>query len=277
MRRFYDELARLLTEHSALVVATLVKVAGSSPRNQGAKMVVLPDGAIVGTLGGGGLEAQVVNDALECLAHRTSALKAYTLSEDALQMKCGGAVEVYLEPICPPDRLVVFGGGHVGKAIARQAPSVGFSVTVVDDREEHLSPGEYPAGTQLARTDSAFLEGFEPPGPCDFVVVVTRQADMDADLAGRHAGLCAYVGVMGSLKKREFIRKRLTEAGLPNERFAHMRCPMGLDIGSDTPEEIAVSVVAEMIAVRAQKRFHRRDAETQRKEGICENKKTEEK
>lgn len=264
MRRFYDELAQLLAVHPALVVATLVKVAGSSPRDEGAKMVVLADGGLVGTLGGGSLEAHVAADALACLARRTPELKEYALSEDALQMKCGGKVEVYLEPLFPPERLVLFGGGHVGKAIARLAPRLGFSVTVVDDREEHLRPGEYPAGVQTVRCDAHFRTGFVAPTAEDFVVVVTRQADLDADLAGLYAGRCTYVGVMGSLKKREFIRRRLMDAGLSQERFDAIRCPMGLDIGSDTPDEIAVSVLAEMVSVRAKRRSHHGDTEARR-------------
>ncbi len=254
MRRFYEELAELLREHSLLVVATIVKVTGSSPRDAGAKMIVLPSGDVVGTLGGGSLEAQVTKDALECLAQRRPALKSYSLSESGLGMECGGACEVYFEPVCPPDRLIVFGGGHVGKAIARWAAAASFAVEVVDDREEHLDPAAYLPGATLVKTDKTFTQGFTPPGPHDFAVVVTREADMDATLAGRHAGVCGYLGVMGSAKKLGFIKKTLAAQGVQDDVLERIRCPMGLDIGADTPDEIAVSVIAEMIAVRSGKR-----------------------
>lgn len=251
MKDFYERLPGLLAKHGCLAIATVVQVAGSSPRDEGAKMIVLKDGSIVGTLGGGSLEADVIAEAQACLISGVAALRSYDLTESGLGMKCGGRVQVYIEPVCPPRRLVIFGGGHVGKAIARIAGEAGLAAEVVDDREEHLAPSSYPEGVRLVRTDASFSEGFDAPGAADFVVVVTREANLDADLAGRYAGSCAYTGVMGSLRKLAFIKKRLAEAGVPEGVAAKIRCPMGLDIGSDTPGEIAVSVIAELIALRS--------------------------
>ncbi len=251
MKDFYERLPALLARHGSLAIATVVQVSGSSPRDEGAKMVVLKDGSIVGTLGGGSLEAGVIADALACLGSGVAALKGYDLTESGLGMKCGGRVQVYIEPVCPPRRLLIFGGGHVGKAIARLAGEAGLAAEVVDDRPEHLDPSAYPEGVRLIRTDATFREGFEAPSASDFVVVVTREANLDADLAGRYAGSCAYTGVMGSLRKLAFMKKRLAETGVPEGVVAKIRCPMGLDIGSDTPGEIAVSVIAELIALRA--------------------------
>ena len=254
MRDFYDRIARLLGEHASVVIATIVKVGGSSPRDAGAKIVVFEDGSAEGTLGGGKLEAQVIQDALECLKRRSAAAKSYWLSEDGLGMKCGGTVEVYYEPVTPTARLVIFGGGHVGRAVARLAPSAGFAVEVVDDRPEHLEPSEFPPGVRLLATDAAFRDGYTPLSPEDFAVIVTRDASVDADLAGRCAGVCAYVGVMGSQAKRAFMMRQVAAHGVQAEVFEGVRCPMGVDIGADTPEEIAVSVVAEMIATRSSRR-----------------------
>ncbi len=195
MREFYEGIHRLLEKHSSFVVATIVKVNGSS-----------------------------------------------------------GAVEVYLEPVNPPDRLVIFGGGHVGRAIARLAPSAGFAVEVVDDRSEHLDAAAFPSSVGLIATDALFREGYRPLSSGDFAVVVTRDAGTDAEIAGRNAGTCAYVGVMGSRAKREFMKRALAPHGVPDEVFERIRCPMGVDIGADTPDEIAVSVLAEMIAVRVSRR-----------------------
>lgn len=254
MRDFYDRIARLLGEHASFVIATIVKVGGSSPRDAGAKMVVFEDGSAEGTLGGGKLEAQVIQDALECLKGHATAVKSYWLSEDGLGMKCGGTVEVYYEPVMPTARLVVFGGGHVGRAVARLAPSAGFAVEVVDDRPEHLDPSAFPPEVRLLSTDSTFRDGYAPLSSGDFAVVVTRDASVDAALAGRWAGVCTYVGVMGSQAKRAFMKREVEAQGVPGEVFETVRCPMGVDIGADTPEEIAVSVVAEMIATRSARR-----------------------
>lgn len=254
MRDFYESVSTLLDRHACFTIATIVRVAGSSPRDAGAKLIVLEDGSIEGTLGGGKLEAQVIRDAQECLAARAPSLRSYSLSEDGLGMKCGGRVYVYLEPVRPRERLVVFGGGHVGRAIARLAPSAGFRVEVVDDRPEQLAAGGVPAEIERVATDARFLEGYVPLGPEDFAVIVTRDAATDAEIAGRHAGRSAYVGVMGSQAKRAFLKRTLLASGLTKEAFESIRCPMGVDVGSDTPEEIAVSVVAELIAVRARGR-----------------------
>jgi xanthine dehydrogenase accessory factor len=251
MRDFYRHLSQLLDQGRPFAVATVVKVAGSSPRDAGAKMIVFPDGAIEGTLGGGKLEAQVIRDALESLRRRSSEIRSYWLNEDGLGMKCGGTVEVFFEAVAPPSRVVIFGGGHVGRAIARLAPPAGFTVEVVDDRAEHLEPSAFPPGVKLCSTDVDFRTGFDPLDGGDFAVIVTRDAATDAALAGRYAASCAYVGAMGSLTKREFMQRAAAAAGVPEDAFERVRCPMGVDIGADTPEEIAVSVVAEMIARRA--------------------------
>ncbi len=141
-----------------------------------------------------------------------------------------------------------------GSAVARLAPSAGFAVEVVDDRPEHLEPSAFPPGVRLLATDAAFRDGYTSLSPEDFAVIVTRDASVDADLAGRCAGVCAYVGVMGSQAKRAFMKRQVAAHGVQAEVFEGVRCPMGVDIGADTPEEIAVSVVAEMIATRSSRR-----------------------
>ncbi len=259
MRDFYERVSRLLEEHASFVIATLVKVAGSSPRDAGAKLIVFEDGRVEGTLGGGKLEARVIQDANACLEQGVAALHSYALSEEGLGMKCGGRVEVYMEALRPQERLVIFGGGHVGRAIARLAPSSGFAAEIVDDRPEQLTEADVPSHVPAIVTDASFREGYRLLSPGDFVVVVTRDASTDAELAGRHAGQCAYVGVMGSRAKRMFLKRTLASRGLPDEIFERIRCPMGVDIGADTPDEIAVSVLAEMIGIRAARRARKEE------------------
>ncbi len=254
MRKFFLRLAELLETHPSLVVATVVRVAGSCPRDVGARLIVFADGGTEDTLGGGALEARAVEDALGFLSRRTPGLARYRLSGDDLGMKCGGEAELYFDPVFPEDRLVIFGGGHVGRALAREAAGVGFAVEVVDDRGDALQPSDYPPGTALVATDAAFATGFEPPGPTDFVAILTRNAETDGELAGRYGADCAYVGVMGSAAKMAFIRKTLRDRGVTDDAIDRIHCPMGVEIGSDTPAEVAVSMVADLIRVRAARR-----------------------
>ncbi|NOZ78989.1 MAG: XdhC family protein [Acidobacteria bacterium] len=254
MTTLYERLPRFLAEHGSLVLATLVETKGSAPRHVGAKMVVFPDGTVAGSLGGGALEKAVIEDALARLEARAPALLTYDLTEGGIGMKCGGKVRVYVEPVVPARRLVIFGAGHVGKALAAIAVRTGFAVEVVDDRADALDPASYAEGIRLLKTDAAFEEGYTPPGPADFAVVLTRDFDTDADITGRLAGACAYLGVMGSAAKWRHIRKNLAERGTPEDLVAKVHCPVGLDIGADTPEEIAVSILAELLSVRAKAR-----------------------
>ncbi len=254
MKSFYERLTELFSEHGSLVIATLVEVSGSSPRNVGAKMVIFPGGTIEGTIGGGALEKKVVEDALVSLKKRVPASVVYDLTDDGIGMKCGGRLRVYFEPVTPSRRFVIFGGGHVGQAVAKLAAGAGFAVELVDDRKSEKNPSPVPGGITLIQTDASYAEGYEPPGRQDMAIVLTRNHRLDTDLAGRFAGRCAYLGVMGSKTKWGFIKKTLIGRGLSEEVLAGVRCPIGLEIGADTPEEIAVSIVAEAIAVRAKTR-----------------------
>ena len=237
-----DILRRLVELHDggeSCVLATVVRVTGSAPRHEGARMLVRPGGRSEGTVGGGEVEERSRDAAEEMLA---SGEPAHRMLEVPTQ--CGGRVEVHLELFGIPRRLVVVGGGHVGAAVARLAASVGYRVTVVDP---HGAPrlDDEPGVEVVVSGDPAVLEEMAPGGTQVMVATGNREDDARWAVEALRRGF-AGAGVIGSSSKARVIRRAVEEAGLDP---GLLRCPVGLDIGSETPEEVAVSVVAELIAL----------------------------
>lgn len=252
---FYATLARLIEEGRTVAVATVVRVSGSVPRRVGAKMIVAGRGETWDTIGGGSFEALVVEDALEAIAAGETRIRRYTFSEDgqdSVGQVCGGTAEVLIEPVATPDRLLIFGAGHVGRALARQSAGLGFDVTVIDDRPEALRPDLFPPSTRLIQTDPTFTEHLPRPDHRTYVAVVTRCHRTDREALSRVlAGPPArYVGLIGSRRKKLTLFRDLRAEGVPDALLDGVHSPIGLDIGAETPEEIAVSIVAELIRVR---------------------------
>lgn len=239
------------------VLATIVRASGSTPRTAGARMVVRADGSSFRTVGGGAFEAMVIGDARDLLATVNPApvLKRYTFTEhgeDALGMACGGTVEVLLEVAGSGARLIIFGAGHVGLALARLAATVGFTPELVDDRPGFCDAARDAAFGRVWNCDAAFVEGVPPLDAGCYVAVVTRCHRTDR-LALKHVlgRSLRYVGLIGSRRKKAVIFGELADQdGVPAAELARVHCPIGLPIGGETPEEIAVSIVAELIQVR---------------------------
>jgi xanthine dehydrogenase accessory factor len=250
-RDVFEELVRLRREGAALALATLVQCAGSTPQKPGAKMLIGEAGAVAGTLGGGCLEAEVVAAARAAIGDGVARTLAFDLSEGVGSLVCGGSVQVFVEPLEPRPHLVVLGAGHVGGALARAARFAGFSVTVVDDRPEYASAERLPDAHQVVC--SSFEEAFSR-APADrgaFVLVATR--GHKHDFAAVRAALrtpARYVGLVGSRTKRELLLAHLADEGFEAADRARVVTPAGLAIGSVTPEEIAVSIVAQLIEIR---------------------------
>jgi xanthine dehydrogenase accessory factor len=239
------------------VLATIVRATGSTPRGVGARMLVRSDGTTLGTIGGGAFEALVADDAKGLLAERDpqAAVKRYAFreeGEDALGMACGGTAEVLLEPAGTGPRLVVFGAGHVGLALARLAASVGFRPAIVDDRAEAVASARDARIGDVHRCDEEYREGVPEIAASDYVAVVTRCHRTDR-LALRRVlrEPLAYLGLIGSRRKKSVIFEQLrAEDGATDADLSRVRCPIGLPLGGDTPEEIAVSIVAELLQHR---------------------------
>lgn len=239
-------------EPAALV--TVVATEGSTPQKAGAKMVVYADGRIVGTIGGGCVEAEMIWRARQVVETRQAQLVACDLTPDQAGedgLVCGGRMQVFIEPIEGMPTLCLFGAGHVAQPLARLAKGVGFRVEVADDRVKFANRERFPDA------DLVVLEGFAAAAARmtltreSYAVVVTRghKGDADALQAVLGKGL-RFVGLLGSKPKLVHVLTELEERGLPREALAEVRCPLGIEIGAATPEEIAVSILAEMIAVR---------------------------
>ena len=216
-------------------------------------MLVTDDGRTFFSIGGGPLEASVVADCRRALDRGTTGVATYDLAEHgerAVGMTCGGSVDVWIDVEEPARRLVVFGGGHVGRALARTARQVGLAVTVVDDREDWLVPADFPEGVALRRCPSDYASDLPEPGPADLAAVMTRCHATDVPVLA-HLARCrpGYVGLIGSRRKVLTAFRQLEEVhGVDRAFLDGVHAPIGLDIGARTPAEIAVAVTAEIVA-----------------------------
>lgn len=248
----YEALARARREREVAVLATVVEVAGSTPQAAGAKLLLLAGGRAIGTVGGGTVEHRVLEEARALLAPAGPAqrLLVYDLSRD-LGMCCGGQMKVFLERIEPAARLLLFGAGHVGGAICEAAARAGFEVTVVDEREAWADAGRLPSARAVLCDEPAAAVAELAPDLATACVVATHSHAVDqATVKALLATPAGLVGMIGSRRKRDKFLMRLRAQGVGEEQLARLRTPLGLDIGAVTPEEIAVSVVAELVGVR---------------------------
>jgi len=237
----------------SFALATIIRKQGSSPREVGARMIVYADGSTWGTVGGGMFEKLVTDDCVELLKSEADHLvKTYKLAENgenATGMHCGGETELFLERFGPLRQLVIFGGGHVGRELARVSEGLGFAVTVVDDRSDILSGFAVPINT--VQVDAGYKTPLPPLGRNCFVVIVTRSHESDrAVLEYALENDCAYVGMIGSKTKIAKLFANLKANGVARERLESVHTPIGLDIDAEGPAEIAVAIAAELIAVK---------------------------
>ena len=251
---FHEEMVRLLRSGRTVAVATVVSRQGSAPRGAGTRMVITESGETFFTIGGGAFEALVIEDARAAVRTGCGLEKVYRFSESgegATGMVCGGAAKVLIEVVRPPAPLVIYGAGHVGRELAVIAARLEFDVTVVDDRQRYLAPERFPPGVKAIRAERDFSAGMPSVPPGAYVAIVTRCHRTDL-MAVRHSvgKWAAYVGLIGSRRKVATVLARAGEMGTPPEELAEIRGPIGLAIGAQTPQEIAVSIAAEIIALR---------------------------
>jgi len=254
MREIFLEIGASLERGEAVALATVVRTRGSTPREVGAKMLVRSDGSTLGTVGGGVLEAAIIKAALEALEKGEPRLIQYGLRADKREGDygvCGGDMDVFIDVIKPRPLLLLVGGGHVAKPLAKMAHMAGFRIAVLDDREEYANPQRFPDAAQILVGDlKGELERF-PLTPETYVVIATRSHETDAEALGAVLDSpAAYIGLLGSRRKVSFIFRALRERGASDEALARVHAPIGLDIGAQTPEEIAVSILAEMVMRR---------------------------
>ena len=250
----YEEAVRVRQQGGRAALATIVRRLGSTPRKDHAKMLIHEDGSFVGTVGGGCVEAEVWEAAKRVIDTGSATLLSYQLTQDDAENEgliCGGTVEIFVEPILPDPKVVVMGAGHVGQAIAESAHRVGFQVAVLDDRASFANSERFPDAQEIVVSPYESGLGQISISPTSFVLVVTRGHSHDQTALEQAIQTQAqYVGLVGSRRKIQLIVQNLLEKGYAPETFNRLYAPIGLPIGSETPEEIAVSVVAELIAIR---------------------------
>jgi xanthine dehydrogenase accessory factor len=250
----YEQIVQMRREGRRGAVATIVNVRGSIPSFRTAKMLVRDDGSIVGTIGGGCVEAEVWQAAREVMESEKPRTLSFDLNQDPKYdtgLVCGGTLEVFIEPVLPPALLYIFGAGHVAVNLCQVAANAGFDLIVTDDRTSYATKERFPAAREVHALD--FDEAMQKldPNETSYIVIVTRGHRDDMRILRWAVQTRApYVGMIGSKRKVIEISKALEKEGVSAHLFARVHAPIGLDIGATTPEEIAVAITAELIAIR---------------------------
>jgi len=250
----YEQIVQLRRDGRRGAVATIVNVRGSIPSFKTAKMLVRDDGSIVGTIGGGCVEADVWQAAREVMESEKPRTLTFDLNQDPKYdtgLVCGGTLEVFIEPVLPPALLYVFGAGHVAVNLCQVAANAGFELIVTDDRTSYATQERFPAAREVHALD--FDEAIQKldPNETSYIVIVTRGHRDDMRILRWAVQTRAqYIGMIGSRRKVIKIFETLQKEGVPAPLFDRVHAPIGLDIGAITPEEIAVAITAELIAIR---------------------------
>jgi xanthine dehydrogenase accessory factor len=259
MEDLFEAVVRLRREGHRAAMATIVNVSGSIPSFKSAKMLVGEDGTLVGTIGGGCVEAEVIQAAREVIAEDKPRSVSFNLNDSPKYdtgLICGGSLEIFVEPIMPSAVVYVFGAGHVGHNVYQAARLAGFDVVVIDDRDAFASRERFPDAREVIAGDIDPILAKLAPGPTSYVVIVTRGHKYDLQvLRWAITTRAGYVGMMGSRRKVLTLFKELRGEGVPEAKLERVHAPVGLDIGATTPEEIGIAVVAELVACRRHARI----------------------
>ncbi len=253
LERVYQAILDALRAGKPAAVATVVEVGGSAPRGAGAKMLILADGKTAGTVGGGGVEARVIEEARAAIAEGRSREIVYRLRdpERGDPGVCGGDMRILIEVLPPRPTLLILGAGHLGQAVAELGAFLGYRIVVMDERPGLATPERFPWAEQCITGDLAEEVARFPVDSHTYVVMVTSHYTGDAAVLAALANRSpAYVGLVGSRRRTALTFQQAQELGVPPEWLQRVYTPIGLDIGAETPREIAVSILAEVIAVQ---------------------------
>ena len=253
MKSIFQALAEIEQNHESAALCTVTSSEGSTPRHVGSKMLVYPDGHFIGTVGGGDLEHRVLDEAWMAITDGQPRKLHYNMADPSRGDVgvCGGQVEVFVEPIRPAPLLVVIGAGHVGKAVVHLAKWLGFRVAVCDDRAEFCTPEATPEADAYFPVTMDKLPEHIKIDKRTILILTTRGSSVDAaGIAPLLDSAAAYIGVIGSRRRWATTAKALKEKGVAEEKIAKVHSPMGLELQAETPEEIAVSILAEVMMVR---------------------------
>jgi xanthine dehydrogenase accessory factor len=237
-----------LQNNKPAATATVVKTRGATPRDPGAKMLIYPDGKFVGTIGGGAIELEAIAQARAAMGDGKPRYLDLAMRDHA---DANATMEIFVEPLAHAPTLMIVGAGHVGAAVAELARPLGFRIVVLDDRAEFITPEKFPhADERIAGDLVARLRDLEIT-PQTYIVLVTRMHALDPDLIGAIIETdAAYIGMLGSARRAQTVRNLLQKKGVGETALARVHAPIGIDINAETPHEIAVSILAEIIRER---------------------------
>ncbi len=254
MPDIFEEIVKIKREGGEAVLATIVVTKGSTPREQGSKMLIKKDGNVIGSVGGGCTEAEVWQEAQKVMEEGTSRMLHFDMTGRTAEeegMICGGTMDIYLEPILAQPVLYVFGGGHISLSISKMAKLVGFDVVVMDDRPGYANAERFPDVDKVIAKEFVQVLPELTINKVSYLVIVTRGHAHDEEVLEWAIKTPAkYIGMIGSKKKVKTVYSHILERGGNEEALNKVHAPIGLEIEAQTPEEIAVSIMAEIIRVR---------------------------
>jgi xanthine dehydrogenase accessory factor len=249
-----DKAAELAASRTPFAMATVVSAKGSTPRSTASKMIIFKDGSIYDTIGGGIVEACVIEEAAAALKEGKPRMVNYRLNSDVqggLPMHCGGDMDVFIDVFNNVPHVVIVGGGHVGYALSKVVAFLQWDCSVIEERAEFNQSERFPHARKIYKSGDKQSLSEVAYDDTTYVVIVTKDHDKEClkQVAMTEAG---YIGMIGSRRKMTIVFKELVEEGIPEERLDIVHAPVGLDIGAETPEEIALSIAAEMLKVSKQ-------------------------
>ena len=258
MSEILKEALERVNKGETIALVTIVEAKGSTPREVGAKMIVNKDGLADGTIGGGITEARVIKEVKLALKEGKRKLLTYHLTKEQAALDegaiCGGEMKVFIDILQPKEEVLIFGAGHIAVCLSKLAKTVGFKVTIIDDREEFVNQDRFPEADKIIAEETEKALTHLKITPSTYIIIVTRGHLKDEEVLGSviRSG-ATYIGMIGSRKKNATVFQRLTKKGISQEELDKIHTPIGIDINAQTPEEIAVSIMAEIIQVRRKK------------------------
>jgi xanthine dehydrogenase accessory factor len=258
MSEILKEAFKRMDKGETIALVTVVEVKGSTPREVGSKMLVNKNGLVAGTIGGGMTEAKVIEEAKQILKEGKGMLLIYHLTKEQAALDegaiCGGEMKVFIDILQPKEEVLIFGAGHIAICVSKLAKMVGFKVAIIDDREEFANQDRFPEADEIVTEDIERALTHIKITPSTYIIIVTRGHLQDQEvLASVIKSKAAYLGMIGSRKKNATIFQQLTEKGIFQEELNKVHAPIGINIKAQTPEEIAISIMAEIIQVRREK------------------------
>ena len=251
--KIYKKINEIFAAGESAALCTIITSSGSAPRHEGTKMLVMSDGSFMGTVGGGAVEDLVYQEAFDTILNPKTKVLKYSMVDPKRGDPgvCGGTVEIFIEPVLPSAKLIIIGGGHVGKALARQAKFLGYHVIISDDRQEFCTPEANPDADEFYACLMSELVNQTKITTSTYIILTTRGSNVDVEgLAPLLDTPAAFIGVIGSKRRWAFTQKGLLEKGVSEEALLKVHSPVGIELNAETPEEIAVSIMAEIIMLR---------------------------